>query len=155
VEVPTRAALVTVAVAATIAVAPMRAQSARTRVGEEPVGVSDHVWALMGWPNIGIVVGTRATLVVDTGLGPSNGAAVARAVARLSGATTLYLTTTHFHPEHASGEPGFPPGTILIRDAVQQREMNERGVEFLDRFRKQSAEYAQLLGGVTTLRTPD
>ena len=32
--------------------------------------VSDHVWAIMGWPNIGIVVGENVTLVVDTGLGP-------------------------------------------------------------------------------------
>src|SRR6185312_2739109 len=91
---------------------------------EETVKVSDHVWAIMGWPNIAIIVGNRATLVVDTGLGPSNGATIARAAARLApGARRLYLTTTHFHPEHASGEAGFPPGTILIRDSVQEREM--------------------------------
>ena len=35
-------------------------------LGEDTVKVSDHVWAIMGWPNIGIVVGTNATLVVDT-----------------------------------------------------------------------------------------
>src|SRR5277367_1971681 len=39
--------------------------------------VSDHVWAIIGFPNIGIVVGDRATLVVDTGLGPRNGAIAA------------------------------------------------------------------------------
>ncbi len=39
-------------------------------LGENTVKVSDHVWAIMGWPNIGIVVGENATLVVDTGLGP-------------------------------------------------------------------------------------
>jgi hypothetical protein len=43
-------------------------------LGEDTVKVSDHVWAIMGFPNIGIVVGARATLVVDTGLGPRNGA---------------------------------------------------------------------------------
>ena len=43
-------------------------------LGENAVKVSDHVWAIMGWPNIGIVVGENATLVVDTGLGPRNGA---------------------------------------------------------------------------------
>ena len=37
-------------------------------LGEDTVKVSDHVWAIIGWPNIGIVVGTNATLVVDTGL---------------------------------------------------------------------------------------
>ena len=46
-------------------------------LGEDTVKVSDHVWAIMGWPNIGIVVGANATLVVDTGLGPRNGATVA------------------------------------------------------------------------------
>ena len=49
-------------------------------LGEETVKVSDHVWAIMGWPNIGIVVGTRGVLVVDTGLGPRNGATISRVV---------------------------------------------------------------------------
>jgi hypothetical protein len=33
----------------------------------------------MGFPNIAIVVGSHATLVVDTGLGPKNGATAAHA----------------------------------------------------------------------------
>src|ERR1017187_8586279 len=101
-------------------------------LGETTTKVSDHVWAIMGFPNIGIVVGSRATLVVDTGLGPRNGATIARVAAGLSQAPKLFLTTTHFHPEHAAGEPGFPPGTVLIRDAVQQQEMAEHGAEMLD-----------------------
>jgi len=56
-------------------------------LGEEAVKVSDNVWAIMGFPNIAIVVGNRATLVVDTGLGPANGATVARVVAKLAPAT--------------------------------------------------------------------
>jgi glyoxylase-like metal-dependent hydrolase (beta-lactamase superfamily II) len=124
-------------------------------LGEATARVSDHVWAIMGFPNIGIVVGSRATLVVDTGLGPRNGATVARVAAGLSRAPKLFLTTTHFHPEHAGGEPGFPPGTILIRNAVQQQEMAEHGIEMLDVFRSGSAQNAELLAGVTTLRTPD
>src|SRR6476661_7354957 len=51
-------------------------------LGEETVKVSDHVWAIMGWPNIAIVVGSRAVLVVDTGLGPRNGATIARAAGK-------------------------------------------------------------------------
>jgi len=92
-------------------------------LGEDTVKVSDHVWAIMGFPNIGIVVGGNATLVVDTGLGPRNGATVAKVAKKLAAQNKLYLTTTHFHPEHAAGEPGFPAGTILIRDKVQQDEM--------------------------------
>jgi hypothetical protein len=31
-------------------------------LGEEAVKVSDNVWAIMGFPNIAIIVGNRATL---------------------------------------------------------------------------------------------
>src|SRR6266849_6365976 len=93
-------------------------------LGEEAVKVSGNVWAIMGFPNVAIIVGNRATLVVDTGLGPANGATVARVVAKLApGNQKLFLTTTHFHPEHAAGEAGFPRGTILIRNSVQQQAM--------------------------------
>ena len=57
--------------------------------------ISPHVFVIMGFPNVGIVVGSKATLVVDTGLGPRNGALVAREAARLSPkGNKLYLTTT-------------------------------------------------------------
>src|SRR5437762_10953859 len=80
-------------------------------LGEETVKISDHVWAIMGWPNIGLVVGSRAVLVVDTGLGPRNGATISRVVSKVApGNKKLFLTTTHFHPEHAAGEAGFPAG---------------------------------------------
>ena len=124
-------------------------------LGEDTVKVSDHVWAIMGFPNIAIIVGTRATLVVDTGLGPRNGATIARVAAKVSsGNRTLFLTTTHFHPEHAGGEAGFPMGTILIRDAVQQQEMELHGKEMVDMFAGRSAQYKELLTDAT-LRTPD
>jgi glyoxylase-like metal-dependent hydrolase (beta-lactamase superfamily II) len=131
------------------------AQIPQPLVNEDTVKISDHVWAIMGFPNIAIVVGDRATLVVDTGLGPRNGATAARVAAKLSKGSKLFLTTTHFHPEHAAGEPGFPAGTILIRNTVQQQEMEQHGAEILDRFRKMSAQNAELLKDVTTLRSPD
>ena len=131
------------------------AQMNHTMVGEDTVKISDHVWAIMGFPNIAIVVGSRATLVVDTGMGTKNGATVARVAAKLApNNTKLFLTTTHFHPEHAAGEPGFPPGTILIRNAVQQQEMEKHGQEMIDMFSSRSAENKELLAGVV-LRPPD
>jgi glyoxylase-like metal-dependent hydrolase (beta-lactamase superfamily II) len=124
-------------------------------LGEETVKISEHVWAIMGWPNIGIVVGNGATLVVDTGLGPRNGATIARVAAKLApGNRKLFLTTTHFHPEHAGGAGGFPGGTILIRDAVQQREMEQHGREMIDLFAGRSAQFKELLANAT-LRAPD
>jgi glyoxylase-like metal-dependent hydrolase (beta-lactamase superfamily II) len=131
------------------------AQMSQPMVGENTTKISDHVWAIMGFPNIAVVVGSRATLIVDTGLGPKNGATVARVAAKLApNNAKLFLTTTHFHPEHAGGEPGFPPGTILIRDAVQQQEMEKRGQEMIEMFSKFSAQNKELLAGVV-LRSPD
>ncbi len=60
----------------------------------------------------------------------------------------------HFHPEHAAGEPGFPPGTILIRNAVQQQEMEKHGQEMIDMFSQRSPQNKDLLAGVI-LRPPD
>ena len=122
---------------------------------ENTTRISDHVWAIMGFPNIAIVVGAHSTLVVDTGLGPKNGSTVARVVEKLApNNKKLFLTTTHFHPEHAGGEPGFPPATILIRDAVQQQEMEKHGQEMMNMFSGFSAQNKELLAGVV-LRPPD
>ena len=116
--------------------------------------VSDHVSVIIGFPNIGIIVGDRATLVVDTGMGPSNGAVVMREVEKLSKGPGLYLTTTHFHPEHASGEQAFPPRTVLIRPRVQQEEMEQHGAEFMEMFRSRSELFREQLKDVK-LRPPD
>jgi len=130
------------------------AQMSQPVLGEDATKISDHVWALMGFPNVGIVVGQRATLVVDTGLGPRNGATAARAAAKLSGNQKLFLTTTHFHPEHAAGEGGFPPHTILIRDAAQQQEIERHGAEMIALFSSRSAQNKELLANAK-LRSPD
>ena len=114
-------------------------------LGEETVRVSDHVWAIMGFPNIGIVVGQDATLVVDTGLGPRNGATIAKVAKHLAPRNKLYLTTTHFHPEHAAGASGFPAGTILIRNKVQQDEMEKHGAEMIEMFSSRNAQWKELL----------
>jgi glyoxylase-like metal-dependent hydrolase (beta-lactamase superfamily II) len=124
-------------------------------LSENTAKVSDHVQIISGFPNVAIVTGERGVLVVDTGLGPSNGATVARVAQKLSHGQKLYLTTTHFHPEHAAGEGGFPADTILIRNAVQQQELIEHGAELLGLFNRLSPEYAKLLQGVSKLRPPD
>ena len=136
-----------------MAAAPCFAQN-NPILGEDTVKVSDHVWAIMGWPNIGIVAGTTGTLVVDTGLGPRNGATIAKVAQKIAPKNKLYLTTTHFHPEHAGGETGFPPGTVLIRDKVQQEEMEKYGQEMIDLFAGRNAQQKELLANVKP-RRPD
>jgi glyoxylase-like metal-dependent hydrolase (beta-lactamase superfamily II) len=97
--------------------------------------VSTHVFVIYGNPNIAIVVGDKATLVVETGMGRRNGAFVAAQVAKLTKSARLFLTTTHPHPEHSAGQDGFPPDTIVIRTKAQQQEMDEMGAGMIELFR--------------------
>lgn len=142
-------------------VLPGYTQAPRVPYSNQPVldetttRVSQHVWEITGFPNIAIVVGSSATLVVDTGMGPKNGATVAQVVKKLSPTSTrLYLTTTHYHTEHVTGASGFPPGTVIIRDAVQQQELEKDGQVLTNIFRSMSQQNRDLLAGVV-LRTPD
>src|ERR1700756_1365725 len=53
------------------------------------VRVSDHVYVIPDFnvglvPNVGIIVGSRATLVVDSGLGPRNGRTVVSEMNKVS-----------------------------------------------------------------------
>ena len=112
--------------------------------------VSPHVWVIMGFPNVGFVVGDKAVLAVDTGLGDPNGALVARVAQKLGGhGQKLILTTTHFHPEHAAGQGGFPPATEVIRNKVQQQELEQDGQRMIDLFASRNAEMGALLKGAT------
>jgi glyoxylase-like metal-dependent hydrolase (beta-lactamase superfamily II) len=113
--------------------------------------LSPHAWVILGFPNVGVVVGKKATLVIDTGLGARNGAIVAQEAAKLSPkGNRLYLTTTHFHPEHASGQGGFPAGTIVIRPKAQQTELERDGPRMLGFFGNLSPQIKELLTGAGT-----
>jgi glyoxylase-like metal-dependent hydrolase (beta-lactamase superfamily II) len=115
--------------------------------------LSPHVWMITGSPNIAIVVGSKATLVVDNGLGTRNGAMIVQAALKLSApGAKLYLTTTHYHAEHATGDGGFPPGTVLIRPRAQQEELEAEGQKLIDLFSSRSEEDRTLLADVRYLR---
>jgi glyoxylase-like metal-dependent hydrolase (beta-lactamase superfamily II) len=116
--------------------------------------VSEHVFMTPGFPNVVYVVGNDATLVVDTGLGNKNGALVARIAKRLSKGPKLFLTTTHYHPEHAAGIGGFPPETVLVRPTVQQQELEREGDQTMNFFRN-SPQFGPSLEGLGPLRPPD
>jgi glyoxylase-like metal-dependent hydrolase (beta-lactamase superfamily II) len=116
--------------------------------------VSDHVYAMLTFPNIAIIVGDRATMVVDTGLGKRNGEAIMRAEQKLAKGPILYLTNTHFHPEHASGEEAFPPNTVLLRPKEMQAELEKNGAKMLTMFSGISAQNKMLLQDMH-FRPPD
>jgi glyoxylase-like metal-dependent hydrolase (beta-lactamase superfamily II) len=96
-------------------------------------------------PNVGFVIGERGILVIDTGMGPRNGAAVAEVAKKLGGSRALYLVTTHFHPEHDLGAQAFPENTTLIRSNDQVKDIAEFGLQLAQMFARRSAIDAELL----------
>jgi glyoxylase-like metal-dependent hydrolase (beta-lactamase superfamily II) len=114
--------------------------------------VSEHVYAIPDGsvplvPNVGIIVGSKGTLVVDTGLGVRNGEAIMREVAKVRKGGDLYLAVTHFHPEHDLGAGGFPANTKMLRSRDQQADIDEFGLETSKRFASFSPDTAELLKG--------
>jgi glyoxylase-like metal-dependent hydrolase (beta-lactamase superfamily II) len=98
------------------------------------VKVSEHVYVIPdgnvgGVPNVGIVVGRNATLVIDTGLGLRNGQTVLREVEKLTKTSQIYIVGTHFHSEHILGESAFPPTAKVIRARAQQQDIDQFGVQ--------------------------
>ena len=150
-----RFAFLLIAAGASFMPAIARAQLKQPLLSEDNLKrVSDHVYVIEGFPNVAIVVGSRATLVVDTGLGERNGATVMRAEQKLAKGPILYLTTTHYHSEHTSGEQAFPASTIIIRNSAQQEEMNKGVAAHIEVFKKMSAQNMDLLQNVK-FRSPD
>ena len=94
---------------------------------------------------MGIIVGDRAALVIDTGMGRPNGAAVYEVAQKLAGTKPLYLVTTHVHPEHDLGAQGFPTTTTLIRSTGQLKDITEFGLQLAKVFAGRSAINAELL----------
>jgi glyoxylase-like metal-dependent hydrolase (beta-lactamase superfamily II) len=112
--------------------------------------ISDHVYIIPDnnvpvVPNVGYIVGDRAVLVIDTGLGPPNGEAVYDVAKKLAGTKALYLVTTHVHPEHDLGAQAFPDTTKLIRSTDQVKEIAEDGLRLAKVFAGRSAVYSDLL----------
>jgi glyoxylase-like metal-dependent hydrolase (beta-lactamase superfamily II) len=114
--------------------------------------ISDHVYVIpdgnVGMvPNVSIIVGSRATFVVDTGLGARNAETILREVAKVSKNNELYLASTHVHPEHDLGAHGFPPHTRMVRSRAQVEEIKQSGLEMAKRFASFSPLTAELLQG--------
>lgn len=96
--------------------------------------IRDHrIWLV---PNIGIILGRDAALVVDCGMGPANGERVLDLARRIAGHRRLFLTTTHFHPEHGYGAQVFRPEATIVYNRAQRDELQEKGLRYIDLFRK-------------------
>jgi glyoxylase-like metal-dependent hydrolase (beta-lactamase superfamily II) len=120
--------------------------------------ISPHVYVIPSEsiprvPNVGIVVGSKATMIIDPGMGMLSGEAVAREVAKVSKNTELYVVSTHLHPEHTTGEQAFPTAKI-IRAKAQHQDIEGAGMQWVEMFAKRSPELAQILRGAS-FRKPD
>src|SRR5512146_180612 len=94
-------------------VPPLVREGDTQKISEHVYVIPDHSVQLV--PNVGIIVGTRGKLVIDTGLGPRNGQTVYNEAQKINDSGTLWLATTHIHPEHDLGASAFPPDTKMIR----------------------------------------
>jgi glyoxylase-like metal-dependent hydrolase (beta-lactamase superfamily II) len=130
---------------------PLVREGATTKIGPHVYVIPDDDVPLV--PNVGIVVGSRATLVIDTGLGPRNGATVVRETAKVSKNAELFLAVTHVHPEHDLGAQAFPATTKMIRSAGQDADIGEFGLQLANTFASQSPVRAELLKGATYRKT--
>ena len=99
-------------------------------------------------PNIGVVVGSDAALVVDTGMGPVNGTRVLAAATDKAGGRPLVLTITHFHPEHGFGAQVFSGKATGIYNRAQLDELHAKGTAYLEMFRTFGPGVAAALEGV-------
>ncbi|MGH3077604.1 MAG: MBL fold metallo-hydrolase [Gaiellaceae bacterium] len=116
-----------------------------------PVEVAEGVFVIPDGrvplvPNVGIVVGDREALVVDTGMGPKNGLRV-REKARSLTDKPLVLTITHFHPEHGFGAQVFAD-TRIVYNRSQGEELDRKGAAYLEMFRGFGEGVAEQLEGV-------
>ncbi len=105
-------------------------------------------------PNIGIIVGNDAVLVVDTGMGPANGQKVLDCARRLAGQRRLVLTLTHFHPEHGFGAQVFKGAARIHYNRAQRDELRAKGDGYLAMFKTFGPRVAAALEG-TQLVQPD
>ena len=118
------------------------------------VKLADHTYVIPDGnvplvPNVGVVVGSRGTLVIDPGLGRRNGETVLREVARISRNTEIYVATTHFHAEHTTGYLAFPATAKYVNSMVQEAEFAQGGAQQIQAFSGRSPVTAELLKDAT------
>ena len=89
-------------------------------------------------PNVGIVVGSRAMLVIDPGLGRRNGETVLREARALGGNRDILIATTHFHAEHTTGYVAFPDTAKYINSKIQEEEFAADNGQLIQTFSRRS-----------------
>ncbi len=121
--------------------------SALTSIADGVFVIGDRRVPLV--PNIGIVVGEHSALVIDTGMGGRNGRAVLDLARSLAGERKLYLTLTHFHPEHGYGAHVFKGQAHILYNRAQGDDLANKGLGYLEMFRGMGPAIEAALADVT------
>jgi len=129
---------------------PLVKEGATTRLAAHTYVIADGNVPLV--PNVGFVVGSRATLVIDPGLGRRNGETVLREAQKLSKTNELYVAATHFHAEHTTGAAALVPPARFISTVIQETEFAQSGAQQIQTFSARSPMTAELLKGATVPR---
>ena len=119
---------------------------------DDALRISGHVYVILDdnrrfVPNVGIVIGNKATLVIDPGMGLKNGEIVLEEARKLSDNRKLYVVSTHIHAEHDLGAGAFPEDATMIRSNDQQHDIDEFGLSHAERLSQRSKTLANLLEG--------
>src|SRR5215471_12798895 len=122
---------------------PLVRENATVKVAPHTYVISDNNVGLV--PNVGIITGSRGTLVIDPGLGRRNGETVLKEAQRVSRSDVFYIASTHFHPEHTTGYAAFPTSAKYINSKTQEAEFEQSGMQMVHTFAGRSAVTADLL----------
>ncbi|WP_189133213.1 MBL fold metallo-hydrolase [Wenjunlia tyrosinilytica] len=103
-------------------------------------------------PNIGVIGGQHSVLVVETGMGPRNAEKVLEFARDYARGRKLYLTTTHFHPEHAFGAQVFAGEATYLVNRDQAEDLKVKGPGYAEMFKELGEPVAHQLEGVELAR---
>jgi glyoxylase-like metal-dependent hydrolase (beta-lactamase superfamily II) len=125
---------------------PLVKENATVKLAEHSYVIPDGNVGLV--PNVGLIVGSRAALVIDPGLGRRNGETVLGELGKIAQPAEVFVASTHYHAEHTTGHAAFPMAKY-VSSTIQAAEFAQAGAEQIQLFSKRSAMTAELLKGAT------
>ena len=97
--------------------------------------------------NLGVVLGTEAAAVIDSGGSLAEGQAFVAAIAKATSKPVRYLINTHMHPDHIFGNAAFGKlGPTVVGHRNLPAALEARGAYYLQSYRNQLGD--ELMQGI-------